>query len=119
MAVSTRGAPRAKTETPVPVDVIKINQVDMPTAKMDITSILNVSAPSFNYNKQSGADGADHVDLGPVALALVKRGLPAETQLTTGPQAAVAAVIDADSLPATKHIGAGRLAVERLRGGAR
>ncbi|HEY4338242.1 MAG TPA: TonB-dependent receptor plug domain-containing protein, partial [Puia sp.] len=62
--VGTRGAPRAKTETPVPVDVIKINQVDMPTAKMDITSILNVSAPSFNYNKQSGADGADHVDLG-------------------------------------------------------
>jgi iron complex outermembrane receptor protein len=62
--VGTRGAPRAKTETPVPVDVIKINQVDMPTAKMDLTSILNVSAPSFNYNKQSGADGADHVDLG-------------------------------------------------------
>lgn len=62
--VGTRGAPRAKTETPVPVDVIKVNQVDMPTARMDITSILNVSAPSFNYNKQSGADGADHVDLG-------------------------------------------------------
>jgi iron complex outermembrane receptor protein len=62
--VGTRGAPRAKTETPVPVDVIKINQVDMPTAKMDLTSILNIAAPSFNYNKQSGADGADHVDLG-------------------------------------------------------
>jgi iron complex outermembrane receptor protein len=62
--VGTRGAPRAKMETPVPVDVIKMNQVDMPTAKMDMTSILNVSAPSFNYNKQSGADGADHVDLG-------------------------------------------------------
>ena len=62
--VGTRGAPRAKMETPVPVDVIKMNQVDLPTAKMDIMSILNVSAPSFNYNKQSGADGADHVDLG-------------------------------------------------------
>ena len=61
----------------------------------------------------------DHVDLGPVALALVKRGLPAETPLTTGPEAAVAAVIDADCLPATDHVGAGRLAVERLRGGAR
>jgi hypothetical protein len=61
----------------------------------------------------------DHVDLGPVALALVKRGLPADTQLTTGPQAAVAAAIDADSLTATEHIGAGRRAVERLRGGAR
>jgi len=62
--VGTRGAGRAKTETPVPVDVIKVNQVDLPTAKMDLTSILNVAAPSFNYNKQSGADGADHVDLG-------------------------------------------------------
>jgi iron complex outermembrane receptor protein len=62
--VGTRGAGRARTETPVPVDVIKINQVDLPTAKMDLTSVLNVAAPSFNYNKQSGADGADHVDLG-------------------------------------------------------
>lgn len=60
----------------------------------------------------------DHVDLGPIALALVKRGLPAGTELATGPDAAVAAVIDADSLPAAEQIGAGRLAVERLRGGA-
>ncbi|MCA2302439.1 folate-binding protein YgfZ [Mycobacterium intracellulare] len=60
----------------------------------------------------------DHVDLGPIALALLKRGLPAETELATGPEAAVAAVIDVDSLPPTEQIGAGRLAVERLRGGA-
>jgi len=62
--VGTRGAGRAKTETPVPVDVIKVNQIDLPTAKMDLTSVLNIAAPSFNYNKQSGADGADHIDLG-------------------------------------------------------
>src|SRR6185295_6580063 len=60
----TRGAPRAKIETAVPVDVIRINQAGMPTAKMDLTSVLNISAPSFNYNKQTGADGADHIDLG-------------------------------------------------------
>ncbi|MDM4139982.1 MULTISPECIES: folate-binding protein YgfZ [Mycobacterium] len=60
----------------------------------------------------------DHVDLGPIALALLKRGLPAETELATGAEGSVAAVIDADSLPATEQIGAGRLAVERLRGGA-
>ncbi|MFN8243008.1 MAG: TonB-dependent receptor [Ferruginibacter sp.] len=64
VVVGTRGAPRAKTETAVPVDVIKVNQAGLPTAKMDITSVLNMAAPSFNYNKQSGADGADHVDLG-------------------------------------------------------
>jgi iron complex outermembrane receptor protein len=44
--------------------VIRINQAGEPTAKMDLTSVLNITAPSFNYNKQSGADGADHVDLG-------------------------------------------------------
>lgn len=62
--LGTRGVARAKTETAVPVDVIKVNQVGLPTAKTDLTSILNVAAPSFNYNKQSGADGADHIDLG-------------------------------------------------------
>ncbi len=61
----------------------------------------------------------DHVDLGPVALALVKRGLPADTALTTGGDVEVAATIDADSMPAVDGTGAGRLAVERLRGGAR
>ena len=61
----------------------------------------------------------EHVDLGPIALAVLKRGLPADTELVTGPQAPdaqVAAVIDADSLPSNEEIGAGRLAVERLRG---
>jgi iron complex outermembrane receptor protein len=62
--VGSRGVARAKIETPVPVDIIKVNQVGLPTAKMDLTSVLNVAAPSFNYNKQSGADGADHIDLG-------------------------------------------------------
>ena len=62
--VGTRRAGRSKTESPVPVDVINVNQASVPTAKMDLTSVLNYAAPSFNYNKQSGADGADHVDLG-------------------------------------------------------
>jgi tRNA-modifying protein YgfZ len=61
----------------------------------------------------------EHVDLGPIALALLKRGIPADTQLTTGAEGSVAAVIDADSLPPSEQIGAGRLAVERLRGGTR
>src|SRR6476661_4055577 len=61
----------------------------------------------------------DHVDEGPIALALLKRGLPADTPLTTGGDAEVALVIDPDSLPATDQVGAGRLAVEQLRGRAR
>ncbi|MGV0838403.1 CAF17-like 4Fe-4S cluster assembly/insertion protein YgfZ [Mycolicibacterium thermoresistibile] len=62
---------------------------------------------------------ADHVDLGPIALALVKRGLPADTELVTGGEVEATAAIDADSIPDTDTVGAGRLAVERLRGRAR
>ena len=61
----------------------------------------------------------DHVDEGPIALALLKRGLPADTLLTTGGDAEVAAVIDADSVPPADGVGAGRLAVEQLRGRSR
>ncbi|HKO80224.1 MAG TPA: TonB-dependent receptor, partial [Chitinophagaceae bacterium] len=62
--VGTRGSGRVRTESPVPVDVIDINKVALASGKMDLTSALNYAAPSFNYNKQSGADGADHIDLG-------------------------------------------------------
>lgn len=61
----------------------------------------------------------DHVDEGPIALALLKRGLPADTELVTGGESAVAAVIDPDSMPAADTVGAGRRAVERLRSGNR
>ncbi len=62
--VGSRGAGRVKTESSVPVDVIKLSDVGVNTARMDLTSTLNYVAPSFNYNKQSGADGADHIDIG-------------------------------------------------------
>jgi tRNA-modifying protein YgfZ len=61
----------------------------------------------------------EHVDLGPVALALVKRGIPADTALSTGGDAEVAATIDPESMPADGGPGAGRVAVERLRGTVR
>jgi folate-binding protein YgfZ len=57
----------------------------------------------------------DHVDFGPIALALIKRGVPAATPLRTGGEHAVAAEIDPDSLPPEVAAGAGRRAVERLR----
>jgi tRNA-modifying protein YgfZ len=61
----------------------------------------------------------DHVDEGPIALALLKRGLPADTDLSTGGESQVAAVIDADTMPPPDVAGAGRAAVQQLRGGAR
>ncbi len=73
--------------------------------------------PVLSDGKPVGRLGTvvDHVDLGPIALALLKRGLPAETPLTTGGESEVAAVIDADSLPPSDVVGAGRLAIQRLR----
>ena len=61
--VGTRTGGRVKTETPVPVDIVNIGQAAIPTGRMDLSSILNFAVPSFNYNKQSGSDGADHIDL--------------------------------------------------------
>jgi len=62
--IGTRSAGRVKLETAVPVDVVNIAKASISTGRLDITDILNYSAPSFNYNKQSGSDGADHVELG-------------------------------------------------------
>ncbi|WP_141807528.1 YgfZ/GcvT domain-containing protein [Nocardia bhagyanarayanae] len=55
----------------------------------------------------------DHYELGPIALALIKRAIPAGTELVAGPSAAS---IDPDSVPADDAPQAGRLAVDRLRG---
>lgn len=58
----------------------------------------------------------DHRELGPIALALLKRGLPADTSLATGAEGDVAAMIDPDSMPPPDVVPAGRAAVNRLRG---
>ncbi|MFC9789275.1 YgfZ/GcvT domain-containing protein [Rhodococcus sp. NPDC127528] len=55
----------------------------------------------------------DHHELGPIALALVKRTVPADTPLVAG---GAAAAIDADSVPSYDSIQPGRAAVDRLRG---
>ncbi|WP_040788403.1 CAF17-like 4Fe-4S cluster assembly/insertion protein YgfZ [Nocardia paucivorans] len=55
----------------------------------------------------------DHHELGPIALALVKRAVPVDTRLTVG---SMAAAIDPDSVVEDDTPQAGRQAVERLRG---
>lgn len=60
--VGSRGRSRVKTESPVPVDIINVGQLSTTTAKPDLMSQLNMSVPSFNYNKQSGGDGSDAID---------------------------------------------------------
>jgi iron complex outermembrane receptor protein len=62
VTTGSRGAARVKTESTVPIDVINVNQMSQSTAKPDLMSQLNMSVPSFNYNKQSGGDGSDAID---------------------------------------------------------
>ena len=75
--------------------------------------------PVLAAGRQVGRLGTvvDHVDDGPIALALLKRGLTADTPLTTGGTHPSVVVIDPDSLPPADVAGAGRVAVDRLRGG--
>ncbi|RYY85061.1 MAG: TonB-dependent receptor [Chitinophagaceae bacterium] len=60
--VGSRRGGRVKTETAVPVDVISVASA-LPTGRPDLTANLNYLAPSLNYNKQTGSDGADHIEL--------------------------------------------------------
>ena len=62
VVTGNRGTPRVKTESPVPVDIVKMNSLEETTARPDLESQLNMAVPSFNYNKQSGADGSDAID---------------------------------------------------------
>src|ERR1022692_679412 len=47
VVVGSRGAPRVRTESPVPIDVIRVNSIGETTAKPDLMSQLNMSVPSF------------------------------------------------------------------------
>ncbi len=60
--VGTRSLRRSATETPVPVDIIPVSKITNTLGQADLNQILQYVAPSFNSNRQSGADGADHID---------------------------------------------------------
>ncbi|HQX45490.1 MAG TPA: TonB-dependent receptor plug domain-containing protein, partial [Saprospiraceae bacterium] len=63
VVVGSRRPGRILMESTTPIDVVNVKQSINTTARMDLTSMLNYAAPSINYNKQSGSDGADHIDL--------------------------------------------------------
>jgi iron complex outermembrane receptor protein len=53
---------RTVTDSPVAIDVLDLSQLQDHVGQLDVNQLLMYSAPSFNANRQSGADGADHVD---------------------------------------------------------
>lgn len=60
--VGSRSYRRSSTDTPVAVDMIDVAELAEITGKVEINQILQYAAPSFNATKQSGSDGADHID---------------------------------------------------------
>lgn len=60
--VGSRNSERSEIDTPVPVDVINVSDLAQKNGKVEINQILQYAAPSFNATKQSGSDGADHID---------------------------------------------------------
>lgn len=61
-AVGSRNSKRTVVNTAVPIDIINVKEVTTQSGKIEINELLQYVAPSFNANKQSGSDGADHVD---------------------------------------------------------
>ncbi len=62
VVTGNRGMPRVRTESAVPVDIVKMNSLEQTTSSPNLEAQLNMAVPSFNYNKQSGADGSDAID---------------------------------------------------------
>ena len=60
--VGSRSVERSRTDTPVPVDVLQVSEIADEAGQLDVTQLLQFTAPSFNANRQSGSDGSDHVD---------------------------------------------------------
>lgn len=62
LLVGSRSPKRTATDTAVPVDVIDVSEVATQSGRIEVNELLQFAAPSFNANKQSGSDGADHID---------------------------------------------------------
>lgn len=62
LVVGTRSMNRSVTETPVAIDVFDLSDITSRSGQFDVNQVLQSVAPSFNANRQSGADGADHID---------------------------------------------------------
>jgi len=62
MLVGSRSPRRTAINTTAPIDVIDMENLTTQLGKVEINEMLQYAAPSFNANKQSGSDGADHID---------------------------------------------------------
>jgi iron complex outermembrane receptor protein len=79
VVLGSRSPGRTSTQSAVPIDVITAKEFKI-FSQTDIGQILNYVAPSFNSNRQTVADGTDHVDpaslrgLGPDQVLVLVNG---------------------------------------------
>ena len=80
VVVGTRNPNRTATDTPVPVDVIDVQELTAQGPQVNLNQILNYVAPSFTSNTQTISDGTDHIDpaslrgLGPDQVLVLNNG---------------------------------------------
>lgn len=60
--VGTRNANRTALNTPVPIDILNVRDLQVLAPQVDVNQILTYVAPSFNSTRQSSADGTEHID---------------------------------------------------------
>ncbi|MFT6869783.1 MAG: iron complex outermembrane receptor protein [Polaribacter sp.] len=60
--VGSRNKNRVANDTPVAIDFINIEETAANNSQVELSQFLQYAIPSFNATKQSGADGADHID---------------------------------------------------------
>ncbi|GAB4041674.1 TonB-dependent receptor [Spirosoma jeollabukense] len=80
VVTGTRSTGRVKTESPVPVDIISVQQLTTQAPQNNLNQIMNMVAPSFTSNTTTVADGTDHIDpaqlrgLGPDQVLVLLNG---------------------------------------------
>ena len=109
VAVGTRRADRTLLESAMPIDVVDMRELTLTAPQTDVTQLLTYVVPSFNSNRETSADGADHVDasnlrgLGPdQMLVLVNGHRRHSSALVTllGSRGVGASTVDLNALPA-------------------
>lgn len=99
--VGSRSGGRSKADSPVPVDVFNLKEIQQSLPQTSINQILNTIAPSFTSTIQTNADGSDHSD--PAQL----RGLgPDQTLiLINGKRRHTSALVNVNGAPGRGTVG--------------
>jgi len=99
--VGSRSGGRSKADSPVPVDVFNLKEIQQSLPQTNINQILNSIAPSFTSTIQTNADGSDHSD--PAQL----RGLgPDQTLvLVNGKRRHSSALVNVNGAPGRGTVG--------------